>query len=68
MFVGVHYPLYELELMDKLSGDRLIGQAKKQLEFIHQQKEVYDIQIDTYKNSIKSSNDLIVRTCLEQTI
>ncbi|WP_420889540.1 phosphotransferase-like protein [Heyndrickxia oleronia] len=68
MFVGVHYPLYELELMDKLSGDRLIGQAKKQLEFVHQQKEVYDIQIDTYKNSIKSSNDLIVRICLEQNI
>ncbi|MES1047410.1 hypothetical protein HYI36_08700 [Bacillus sp. Gen3] len=68
MFVGVHYPLYELELMDKLSGDRLIGQAKKQLEFVHQQKEVYDIQIDTYKNSIKSSNDLIIRICLEQNI
>ena len=68
MFVGVHYPLNELELMDKLSGDRLIGQAKKQLEFVHQQKEVYDIQIDTYKNSIKSSNDLIIRICLEQNI
>ena len=68
MFVGVHSPLYELELMDKLSGDRLIGQAKKQLEFVHQQKEVYDIQIDTYKNSIKSSNDLIIRICLEQNI
>ncbi|QQZ05922.1 hypothetical protein I5818_05550 [Heyndrickxia oleronia] len=54
--------------MDKLSGDRLIGQAKKQLEFVHQQKEVYDIQIDTYKNSIKSSNDLIIRICLEQNI
>lgn len=68
MFVGVHSPLYELELMDKLSGDRLIGQAKKQLEFVHQQKEEYDIQIDTYKNSIKSSIDLIIRICLQQNI
>uniref|UniRef100_UPI00039AB5A4 hypothetical protein n=1 Tax=Heyndrickxia sp. FSL K6-6286 TaxID=2921510 RepID=UPI00039AB5A4 len=53
-----------LELIDKLNGDRLIGQAKKQLEFVHQQGELYDIQINTYKNSIESS----IRICLEQTI
>jgi chloramphenicol 3-O phosphotransferase len=57
-----------LELIDKLNGDRLIGQAKKQLEFVHQQGELYDIQINTYKNSIESSVDLITRTCLEQII
>jgi chloramphenicol 3-O phosphotransferase len=59
-FVAVHCPLTELEHREQARGDRNIGQAKKQLEFVHQQNEVYDIEVDTYRDTIESCVKLIV--------
>lgn len=60
LFVGVHCPPIELDRREQERGDRTIGQAKKQLEFVHQQNERYDIEIDTYKNSIEFNVNLIL--------
>jgi chloramphenicol 3-O phosphotransferase len=46
-FVGVHCPLNELEKREKERGDRPVGQGKSQLNYVHQQGEVYDIEVDT---------------------
>ncbi len=59
-FVGVHCPEAELEWREMARGDRSIGQAKKQLEYVHQQNEVYDIEIDTYHQGIESSVEAII--------
>lgn len=45
--VGVHCPLDELERREKARGDRTIGQAKRQLEFVHRDV-VYDVEVDTF--------------------
>ncbi|WP_173918239.1 chloramphenicol phosphotransferase CPT family protein [Halobacillus sp. Marseille-Q1614] len=46
-FVGVHCSLDELERREAARGDRTIGQAEKQLAYVHQQGEVYDVTVDT---------------------
>lgn len=46
-FVGVHCAIKELENREKERGERLVGQAKSQLNYVHQQGEVYDIEVDT---------------------
>jgi chloramphenicol 3-O phosphotransferase len=53
--VGVLCHVDELERRELARGDRSIGQAKKQLDFVHQQNEVYDIAIDTYSTSIQEA-------------
>lgn len=58
-FVGVHCPLEELERREKIRGDRHIGLAKKQLEFVHE-GEVYDIEVNTYLESVcKNANRIM---------
>jgi chloramphenicol 3-O phosphotransferase len=47
IFVGVHCPLSELEKREKERGNRPVGEAKSQLNYVHQQGEVYDIEVDT---------------------
>lgn len=59
-FVGVHCPPEELERREKARGDRRIGQAVKQLEYVHQQREVYDVEVDTYRDSLDSCVKRIV--------
>jgi chloramphenicol 3-O phosphotransferase len=54
-FVGVHCPQTELERRESERGDRTIGQAKRQLEYVHQQHEVYNIEVDTYRDGIEYS-------------
>lgn len=50
-FVGVHCPVEELERREIARGDRrIIGQARLQLQFVHQQNEEYDIEVDTLIN------------------
>jgi chloramphenicol 3-O phosphotransferase len=66
-FVGVHCPEAELERREKARGDRSIGQAKKQLEYVHQQNEVYDIEVDTYHQGIESSVEAIIDRLLGTT-
>lgn len=48
-FVGVHCPLEELERRELLRGDRRIGQARLQLQFVHRQSETYNIEVNTFK-------------------
>lgn len=46
-FVGVHCPLPELEQRELERADREHGLSKRQLQFVHQQSEVYDIEVNT---------------------
>ncbi|MDF2855815.1 MAG: hypothetical protein K0Q87_1666 [Neobacillus sp.] len=66
-FVGVHCPKVELEQREKARGDRSIGQAKKQLEYVHQQNEVYDIEVDTHIQGTESSVEAIIEKLLGAT-
>lgn len=50
-FIEVYCPLNELERREQARGDRTIGQAKKQLDFIQQQEHFYDLIVDTYTNN-----------------
>lgn len=52
LFVGVHCPLDEIEKRESLRGDRPPGLAKKQLEYVHQQNEQYDLEMDTSKAEV----------------
>ncbi|MDZ5472025.1 AAA family ATPase [Bacillus sp. 31A1R] len=52
LFVGVQCPIEELERREMQRGDRRIGQGKQQLEYVHK-SEVYDIVVDTYKDSLE---------------
>ncbi|KAA0547449.1 AAA family ATPase [Bacillus sp. BGMRC 2118] len=61
LFVGVHCPLNELSRREKERGDRTVGQAAFQLGYVHQQKEVYDIEVNTAENTIKECAELIVQ-------
>ncbi|WP_036184496.1 chloramphenicol phosphotransferase CPT family protein [Ureibacillus manganicus] len=46
LLVGVHCSSEELNRREQLRGDRRIGLATSQLEFVHKQ-EVYDIEVNT---------------------
>ncbi|UQZ35392.1 chloramphenicol phosphotransferase [Paenibacillus sp. PK3_47] len=50
--VGVHCPPEELERRERERGDRRIGQALEQLDFVHKD-EVYDLEVDTCVNSLE---------------
>jgi chloramphenicol 3-O phosphotransferase len=53
LFVGVHCPLEELERREQARGDRTIGQAKHQLQYVHK-NEIYDIEVNTFKENMES--------------
>lgn len=59
-FVGVHCPMEELERREKVRGDRCIGQAVKQLDYVHQQGEVYDVEVDTFREAIEDCARVII--------
>lgn len=59
VFVGVHCPLEELERRELIRGDRHIGLARKQLEFVHR-GEVYDIEVNTYLESVSHNAKNII--------
>lgn len=65
-FVGVHCPVEELERREKDRGDRCIGQAKKQLEYVHQQNEIYDIEVNTFCESGGASVERIIKVLFNQ--
>jgi chloramphenicol 3-O phosphotransferase len=60
-FVGVHCPLSELEKREKERGDRMVGQAKAQLNYVHQQGEQYDIEVDTGLKIDSSVDDIVLK-------
>ncbi|WP_077618388.1 chloramphenicol phosphotransferase CPT family protein [Bacillus sinesaloumensis] len=51
LLVGVHCPVEELKRREHFRGDRQIGQAISQLNFVHRQ-EIYDVEINTYTQSM----------------
>lgn len=66
LFVGVHCPVDVLEQREHARGDRRIGQAKAQLGFVHQQQEIYDIEVDTVEHSIGNCVQLITAALMER--
>jgi chloramphenicol 3-O phosphotransferase len=52
LYVGVYCPLFELERRELARGDRSVGIAKEQLEFVHK-NILYDVEVDTFKNTIE---------------
>lgn len=60
LFVGVHCPVEELCRREALRGDRRIGQAVGQLEFVHQQEEQYDVEVDTFTDGLEECARRIV--------
>lgn len=59
LFVGVHCSPEELTRREQFRGDRHIGLAISQLEFVHRQ-EVYDIEVNTMNEPISISAQKIV--------
>lgn len=64
LLVGVNCPEEELIRREIERGDRQIGQAVSQLSFVHQ-RETYDVEVNTYTESIEECARKIVQ-CLEQ--
>lgn len=60
LFVGVQCPLEELEQREKARGDRIIGQAKKQLEYVHK-IEIYDIEVNTLLESVEENSNRVIQ-------
>lgn len=58
LFVHVVCPIDELRRREEARGDRDIGNAESQLEFIDPQ-DIYDISVDTYVNSLDSCVQMI---------
>ncbi|HSM24759.1 MAG TPA: AAA family ATPase, partial [Anaerolineaceae bacterium] len=58
IFVAVHCPVEILNRREKVRSDRLIGQAAKQLNFVHQNIQ-YNLEIDTHKHSLEFNTKLI---------
>ncbi|SEN22457.1 chloramphenicol 3-O phosphotransferase [Mesobacillus persicus] len=64
-FVGVHCSQDELERREKERGDRYLGLATTQLKYVHQQKEPYDIEVNTSMESLEACADQIVKKYLD---
>lgn len=60
LFVGVHCPLAELEQRERERGNRTIGQAKRQLEFVHQ-GETYDVEVDSVNDGLETCVEKILQ-------
>lgn len=65
LFVGVNCPADELSRREAARGDRRIGQAVEQLQFVHRQGESYHLEVDTFHNSTAECSQQIV-TALKQ--
>lgn len=60
LLVGVHCSISELERREQSRGDRKSGLAVSQLTFVHQQREMYDVEVDTSFDTISSCVELIL--------
>lgn len=60
LFVGVYCSEEELDRRELQRGDRTFGQGKGQLQYVHQQNEVYDVTVNTEKESLEACVDKIV--------
>ncbi|MGM1047294.1 MAG: chloramphenicol phosphotransferase CPT family protein [Bacillota bacterium] len=64
LLIGVHCPVEELKRREKERGDRRIGQAQEQLEFVHKE-EVYDIEVDTFIDGLENCIEKIIQKVQE---
>jgi chloramphenicol 3-O phosphotransferase len=62
LFVGVHCSEAELERRELQRGDRPVGQGKSQLQYVHQQNEVYDVEVNTETQSMLECVEIILDT------
>lgn len=53
-FIKVTCPVEELERREKARGDRQIGFAKMQLDWVHRHGE-YDIEVDTHSHTTEQN-------------
>lgn len=60
VFVGVHCSKEELTRREKARGDRHISLAVSQLDFVHQQNEKYDIEVNTENLTIQECAEMIL--------
>ena len=51
-YIAVHCPVEILKHREQDRGDRQIGQAAQQLDFVHQDIQ-YDLEIDTHQQSLE---------------
>lgn len=58
LLVGVHCPLAVLEQRERERGDRWLGLAASQLEFVHKQLQ-YDLEINTHLDSLEDNLERI---------
>lgn len=58
LFVGVHCPIEELQRREIARGDRSVGQAISQLNYVHK-NEIYDVEVDTFTETIQSCAERI---------
>lgn len=61
LFVGVHCDLDELERREMARGDRSIGQARKQLEYVHK-NDLYDVEINTFSDGMEACSNKVVES------
>lgn len=59
LFVGVHCPLAELERRERERGDRSVGLAKAQLEYVHT-NDRYDVEVNSVSDSIDTAAQRII--------
>lgn len=62
ILVGVHCSILELEKREESRGDRHSGLAKFQLQFVHQQKENYTVEVDTSVDTLSSCVQKIINS------
>lgn len=60
LLVGVHCPEDELIRREKERGDRQIGLSLQQLKFGHQQKDIYDVQVNTHDSTLEECTKRII--------
>lgn len=58
IFIGLHCPAEVLEQREAARQDRTLGQARAQLQAVHQGKR-YDLQLDTAQHSPQACCDLV---------
>ncbi len=61
VFVGVHCPVEELRKREEARGDRQVGQGEAQLAYVHQQGEVYDVEVNTFHEGLDSCGERVMR-------
>jgi chloramphenicol 3-O phosphotransferase len=60
LFVHVTCPKKELIKRELIRGDRVVGLAVEQLEYLSPKDQIYDIVIDTHLNTIEECVDKII--------